>query len=417
MKKVYQTAALVLAALTLSSVGVSAETILRDGVEYESHKTDDLRLVRYPADRTDTEYTVEEGSSIMESAFEGAEFLERVTIPYSVFFVGDYAFRNCTALREVIVGENSSVSCGYNAFEGCTSLDPAFIEEFCWDNPFTDVFPQDPYYNAVKFVHKAGVMNGMSDGQFSPHTSMTRAMFVTVLGRLAGAADGTADQTFTDVEENQWYTDYVYWAAANGIVEGYGDGTFGVNDKVTIEQAAVILARYAGVTEAPACDMEGVFSDADDLSDWAVPAMRWITAENIYQGYNEELRPKQNAPRALAAQMLYNCAKANAMTAAESAAHLKETLKLAYETQYGTAFVPTDEEEPAETYGEVWDRYHISLLDESSVISETERYCIIPYVWDFYIDKYTGAVYVYYNGLDPFLLPYDPTVSGLAFAG
>jgi len=160
---------------------------------------------------------------------------------------------------------------------------------------------------------------------------MTRAMFVTVLGRLAGVTDvkevvnkdGTPciewrlangqwggiaiAQTFTDVEEGQWYTDYVKWGAANGILQGYGDGAFGVDDKVTVEQAAVILYRYAALIETPLYDMEADYTDTDDISAWAMDAMRWVTATDIYDGYDGgQLRPKQNAARALVAEMLYN---------------------------------------------------------------------------------------------------------------
>ena len=269
---------------------------------------------------------------------------------------------------------------------------------------------------------------------------MNRAMFVTVLGRLAGVTEVSAvekdgvtytewmlaagkwggiavSQTFSDVAEDQWYTDYVHWAAALGILQGYGDGTFGVNDKVTIEQAAVILARYEALQAPPAYDIEGDYTDADEISDWAMDAMRWAVMEEIYTGYTGgELRPKQNAPRALVAQMLYNYSRTKPLTAYKAAEKLKETLIVAYESYYDAEFVPMDEE-PAENHGEPWDRYHISILDETSVTAETERFYKIPYVWDFYVDKYTGDVYVYYNGIDPFFMKYDPLTFGLAFAG
>ena len=134
---------------------------------------------------------------------------------------------------------------------------------------------------------------------------MTRAMFVTVLGRMAGVTDVRSDMSFVDVEEGQWYTDYVRWGASNGILQGYGNGYFGVNDQVTVEQAAVILYRYAGLPEPPAYDMEEDYTDTEKISDWARAAMRWITAYDIYTGVNGELRPKENASRAVAAQMLY----------------------------------------------------------------------------------------------------------------
>ncbi len=328
MKKFAKLASLFLAAV-LCTTGVSAAMIVTeaDGVTYESHKVDDRRLARYSPDKTETEFTISD-ASVNAYAFEGAKNLEKITITDGVFYIGEYAFKDCTSLREVVIDKTwGGVVIPKNAFEGCTSLDPAVIEELCWEKPFTDIFPQDPYYNAVKFVHQNGLMNGVSDYQFAPDTGMTRAMFVTVLGRLAGVgtdkvqleydpltglaiSEGPIQFHFRDVDYQSWYGPYVDWAAATGLVDGYRNGDFGVDDKITIEQAAVILYRYTDLTETPAYDMEADYTDTDEISGWAEDAMRWITAEGIYDGYDGgQLRPKQNAPRALVAEMLYNYVK------------------------------------------------------------------------------------------------------------
>lgn len=410
-----------LLAVTACATGVSAETVVENGVTYESAKVDDLRIVKYSPDKTDTEFTIS-NASVNDEAFEGAKNLERVTISDGVYYIGEYAFRDCTALTEVVFEGACGVSIPENAFDGCTSLDPAYIEELCWDTPFHDVFPQDRYYNAVKFVAKAGIMNGVETDLFAPDTGTTRAMFVTILGRLAETrgydnADSVVT-TFDDVEDGQWYTDYVTWAAKNDIVTGYGDGTFGVNDRVTIEQATVILARYAGITETSAYDMEEEYTDTDKISDWAKSAMRWAVASGIYSGYGNELRPTANAPRALIAEMLYNYVKSYPLTAEESVRTMKEQLITAYESYYNKDFVPTDTDvEPDATYGEEWDRYQISVLDETLATPVTEEYYKIPYVWGFYVNRYTGQVYVYYNGIDPFFEIYEPVRMGLSFAG
>ena len=310
MKKLMKFAALFLAAVVCAGT-VSAETIVENGVTYESVKVDSRRLVRYSSDKPETEFTIAD-TSVDAYAFEGAENLEKITISDGVFYIGEYAFKDCTSLKEVVIDKTwGGVVIPENAFEGCTSLDPAVVAELCWENPFHDVYPQDMYYDAVKFVHRNGLMNGVSDHRFAPDTGMTRAMFVTVLGRLAEMQDFYTDEnlvwvSFEDVEDDQWYTYYVNWAVTNDIVKGYGNGIFGVDDKVTIEQAAVILYRYAKMIETPAYDMEGDYTDTDDISAWAKDAMRWVTATDIYTGYDGELRPKQNAPRALVAEMLYN---------------------------------------------------------------------------------------------------------------
>lgn len=419
MKKIALAMSLLIATVSCTSV-VSAETVVENGVTYESAKVDDLRIVKYSPDKTETEFTIS-NASVNDEAFAGAKNLEKVTISDGVYYIGEYAFRDCTALTEVVFDGLCGVSIPENAFDGCTSLDPAYIEELCWDSTFHDVFPQDPYYNAVKFVHKAGIMNGVETDLFAPDTGTTRAMFVTVLGRLAETRGSYDDAdlsfaTFDDVEEGEWYSDYVRWAAGNDIVTGYGDGTFGVGDRVTIEQAVVILARYAKITDVPAYDIEGEFTDTDKISDWAKSAMRWAVSSGIYTGYGNELRPTANAPRALIATMLYNYAKEYPLSASDAAKTLKQTLITAYESYYKTDFVPTDTE-PNASYGEEWDRYHISILDKTAVTSAAEHYYKIPYVWDFYINGLTGQIFVYYNGIEPFFEIYDTEKMGLSFAG
>ena len=178
-------------------------------------------------------------------------------------------------------------------------------------NPFIDVSPADAYYDAVLYVYENGLFKGVSEIQFAPNTTMTRAMFVTVLGRMAGVNPLLYQKSsFTDVEMGQWYSPYVEWAAKSGIVLGYGDGTFGLNDDITVEQAAVILTRYAAFTGRSTYTLRTLhdFADAADVSDWAVYSMKWIVSSGIYTGENGMLSPKSLAKRSLVAAMLYNYA-------------------------------------------------------------------------------------------------------------
>ena len=178
-------------------------------------------------------------------------------------------------------------------------------------NPFIDVSPADAYYDAVLYVYENGLFKGVSETEFAPDTTMTRAMFVTVLGRMAGVNPLLYQKSsFTDVEMGQWYSPYVEWAAKSGIVLGYGDGTFGLNDDITVEQAAVILTRYAAFTGRSTYTLRTLhdFADAADVSDWAVYSMKWIVSSGIYTGENGMLSPKSLAKRSLVAAMLYNYA-------------------------------------------------------------------------------------------------------------
>ena len=120
---------------------------------------------------------------------------------------------------------------------------------------------------------------------------MTRAMLVTVLWRYAGQPQAAANP-FTDVPGGEWYTQAVAWAAENGVVNGIGGGKFDPNGRVTREQAAAILFRYAqkvGAASAERADLSG-FPDANAVSDYASDAMRWVVAEGIIGGSREYKR-------------------------------------------------------------------------------------------------------------------------------
>ena len=181
------------------------------------------------------------------------------------------------------------------------------FKEAKWQNPFVDVNELHSYYDAVRFVYERGLFEGVSSNEFAPTASMTRAMFVTVLWRLEGMPVVNYAMQFNDVEENTWYTDAIRWAAAQGIVEGYGDGIYGTNDPVTVEQAAVIMARYAqyaGTYIAGDTDLSA-FADHADVADWAAEAVQWSVAHGIYLGEAGKLQPTMEAPRSLAAEWMY----------------------------------------------------------------------------------------------------------------
>ena len=172
---------------------------------------------------------------------------------------------------------------------------------------FKDVSKDADYYEAVKFVVEKGLFNGVSDTKFAPDTTMTRAMFVTVLWRLEGEPVVNYSMNFDDVVADTWYTEAVRWAASEGIVLGYGDGKFGVDNQITVEQAAVILARYAEYVNkyTRATEDLSAYHDATSVSDWALEQMKWAVENGIYEGNKSNLHPATHAPRYLVAEMLY----------------------------------------------------------------------------------------------------------------
>lgn len=171
---------------------------------------------------------------------------------------------------------------------------------------FNDVSANDWFASAVDYVTGKGMMNGTDDNTFSPKANTTRGMVVTVLYRLENQPS-TSAASFTDVASGAYYANAVAWANANGIVSGYGSGKFGPNDKVTREQLAAILYRYAQYKKydvSGANSLDG-YADAQSVSSYAVPALQWANAAGVVTGKSgSKLDPKGNAARAEVAAML-----------------------------------------------------------------------------------------------------------------
>ncbi len=145
--------------------------------------------------------------------------------------------------------------------------------------PFTDVAVNDKYAADIAYVFKEGLMNGVSATNFAPKAELTRSMLVTILWRYGGSPKPSAPNSFNDVPSDQWFTDAVIWAASNGIVTGYGDGRFAPNDSVTLEQALIILARYAdgiGIKTSASPDIS-----AYKHSTWAASGVSFGAANGI----------------------------------------------------------------------------------------------------------------------------------------
>ena len=109
---------------------------------------------------------------------------------------------------------------------------------------FSDVPQTHKYYDSIRYVQEAKLMNGTGNGNFNPDGKMTRAMFVTVLYRFAGMPATSQNITFSDIKDGEWYADAVAWAAENDIIRGYGDGRFGRDDNISTEHIMLILERY-----------------------------------------------------------------------------------------------------------------------------------------------------------------------------
>ena len=177
--------------------------------------------------------------------------------------------------------------------------------------PFTDVSTSDWFYDDVAFVYENGLFSGTDSRSFSPNASMTRAMLVTVLYRLEGEPTVTGRSSFTDVRSGAYYEKSVIWAAANGIVTGTDSTSFSPDTKVTREQLAAILYRYAQYRklDTDASAKLNSFTDADSVSAYASEALGWAVSEGLINGASGKLMPKGDATRAQVAAILHRFVK------------------------------------------------------------------------------------------------------------
>lgn len=202
-------------------------------------------------------------------------------------------------------------SIGDRRYTAHWEFDPAIIAAL---NPtpnvdFLDVSRTDWFYYDVRYVCENGLMNGTSRNWFSPYGTATRGMLVTILYRMENEPRCFGSAAFSDVKPSAYYEKAVIWASQNNIVSGYTDGTFRPDAPVTREQLASILYRYTlyrgqDVSAAGTTSLTG-YGDAQTVSNYALPAMRWACGTGILQGANGKLNPSGLATRAQLAAMLH----------------------------------------------------------------------------------------------------------------
>ena len=172
--------------------------------------------------------------------------------------------------------------------------------------PFTDVAEGTWYYDAIAYVYRNGLMEGVTADRFAPDYTLDRATLATILWRLAGEPAVDYVMPFADVPAGEWYTEAIRWAASTGIVNGTTPITFRPMQAVTREQMAAMVHRYAdymGYDTTASSDMTG-FTDAESVNDYAVTPMSWSVAEGLISGIGTEIRPQSSATRAQIATML-----------------------------------------------------------------------------------------------------------------
>ena len=168
---------------------------------------------------------------------------------------------------------------------------------------FIDIAPDAWYKDAIQYAYDNGLMTGVSDTEFAPEATTTRAMIVSILARLEGVESAQA-AGFADVDD-EWYATAVNWAASVGVVNGYEDNTFRPNTAITREQLAAILMNYAACIGEDVSNRADLTSYTDQPSTWAEEAMSWAVAEGLISGVTADtLQPQGAATRAQVAAIL-----------------------------------------------------------------------------------------------------------------
>ena len=194
--------------------------------------------------------------------------------------------------------------------KGDVSIEVSFapIENTTPKADFSDV-PADAWYaEAVQYVYENGLMTGTSNTTFSPDLTTSRSMIATILWRMAGSPVVNYAMDFADVPADQWYAEAVRWASSEGIVGGYGNGSFGTGDPITREQFAVMLYRFAQKQGYDVSVGENTnilsYTDVSSVSEYAIPAMQWAVGSGVITGMGDTLAPQGETTRAQAAMML-----------------------------------------------------------------------------------------------------------------
>lgn len=298
------------AALTLEVKKGLGETIVTVYLQGGADVTNGHISVRYDAD------AVQLVKAEKSDAYALASLNIRTAGTIGLAWVGSRLTDGKTALMTLHLRSNSTVS-------GNTELSVADLGIYAagekltvsgakttlagWSNPYVDI---DGHWaeEEILRISRAGIFNGVEKNYFEPETAMNRAMFVTVLYRMAGSPAVNGSSAFVDVPKNDYYTKAVVWATKNGITEGVSATEFEPMETISREQMMTMLFRYAEKIEGRDVSSSAsldAFTDSAAVNTWAVKAMRWAVAEGIVQGYPDgTIQPAADTTRAETATLL-----------------------------------------------------------------------------------------------------------------
>lgn len=249
------------------------------------------------------------GSSVSSQTVSHGESIIRTASPAKdgFTFEGWYMDKNLTKPYDF----SSAVTENITLYASWKESDAVNIKNL-WQNPFIDVNEEDWFCSDIEYVYVNGLLNGTGNTEFSPNSTMTRAMLVTALWRESGSPKASNPLAFSDAAEDAYYYDAVSWAAENGIVSGVGGNKFAPGTNISREQMAAILWRYTKYRGIDVSKWENTsilslnYNDAENVSEYAVPAIQWACGEGILTGRPGGLLDLQGgATRAEVAAMLH----------------------------------------------------------------------------------------------------------------
>ena len=175
---------------------------------------------------------------------------------------------------------------------------------------FKDVNTDDWFHDAVYAAADKSIVSGVSEDMYEPNMPLTRAMFATMLHRYEGEPVVNYAYSFKDVPQDMWYTEAVRWAAAEGVITGYDENTFGPDDPITREQAVAMMYRYSsgkGLDVSYDIRETASYADNTQISDYAAPAFAWAVGRKVVNGRDDKtLAPADKITRAEIAQIFVN---------------------------------------------------------------------------------------------------------------
>lgn len=183
-----------------------------------------------------------------------------------------------------------------------------YVEALFSGERFRDVKKGSWYYDQVYYCFNSALMSGMSITSFAPSGNVTRAMVVSVLGKMINVnTSAYTGVSFSDVRSGSWYAPYVEWAKQADITSGYSSSVFGTHDHVTREQLAVFFYKFAAHLKYNTTHSKdlSVFADSSQAHDWALPGLRYACGIGLLAGKsNNKLDPRGKATRAELAAMV-----------------------------------------------------------------------------------------------------------------